>query len=289
MHGSGRALARPTPFAVRKAVEYAIQIARGLAAAHDKGIVHRDLKPENVFVTADGRVKILDFGLAKLIEAAPSLAGASQMPTANADTAAGTLLGTVGYMAPEQARGQPVDSRADVFAFGAILYEMLSGQRAFRGETAADTISAILDKEPPDLPIAERNIPPGLARIVDRCLEKNASARFQSAGDLAFALEGLSSSSGAAIGPTRRANRLERLAWPVAAVLGLTAAGALATLYFGRLAPEPGSVRFTVLPPRSGVSVRPRRSVAIRFAGWSSTGLYSRSSRNAALTVGAGT
>src|SRR5213594_4290999 len=137
----------------RKAIDYALQVAHGLAAAHEKGIVHRDLKPENVFITKDGRVKILDFGLAKLTEASVALAGAASLLTVPAETQPGMVLGTMGYMAPEQVRGQAADYRADIFAFGAILYEMLSGQRAFRGATAADTISAILDKDPPDLPV----------------------------------------------------------------------------------------------------------------------------------------
>lgn len=187
------------PIPARKAIAYALQIARGLGAAHARGIVHRDLKPENVMVTRDDRVKILDFGLAKT--AAPRMDG-SQLATQLADTPPGTVLGTFGYMAPEQVRGLAVDHRADMFAFGAVLYEMLSGQRAFRGETAADTMTAILTREPPDLDLEKLTIPPALDRIVRRCLEKTADLRFQSANDLAFALETLTTTSGAASGST---------------------------------------------------------------------------------------
>jgi eukaryotic-like serine/threonine-protein kinase len=176
--------------AVRKALDYALQIANGLAAAHEKGIIHRDLKPENLFITKDGRLKILDFGLAKLTQAESS--PHTSMPTATHGTEAGIVLGTAGYMSPEQVRGQALDPRSDIFSFGAILYEMLSGKRAFHGDTAADTMSSILKEDPPDLTETNRNISPALERIVHHCLEKNPEARFHAASDIAFDLGHLS-------------------------------------------------------------------------------------------------
>ena len=216
--------------AVRKAIDLAQQIAQGLAAAHARSIVHRDLKPANIFVTADGRAKILDFGLAKQTAAIDG--GLTTTGAGTPDTDPGQVLGTVGYMAPEQVRGQAVDARADLFAFGAVLYEMLAGRRAFQGESAADTISAILGKDPPDLVSApEHLIPPALHRIVARCLEKDAAARFQSAADLAFALQALTSdstSSGTGVvpvppAPARRAWR--EWAFGAAALAGVSLAG----------------------------------------------------------------
>jgi serine/threonine protein kinase len=180
------------PLPVRKAIDYGVQIADGLAAAHDKGIVHRDLKPENLFVTKDGRIKILDFGLAKLMQSQPDTDGTE--PTRTHGTDPGLVMGTVGYMSPEQVRGKTVDHRADIFAFGAILYEMLAGKRAFQRSTSADTMSAILNEDPPGISQIVRSTPPGLQRVVHRCLEKNPEQRFQSASDLAFALEALSDS-----------------------------------------------------------------------------------------------
>lgn len=178
------------PLSIRKAIDYALQVARGLAAAHEKGIVHRDLKPENLFITNDGRVKILDFGLAKLTR--PEMPRESgDAPTMQAATEPGVVMGTVGYMSPEQVRGKPADTRSDIFSFGAILYEMISGKRAFHGDSAADTMSAILKEDPQELSETGRNIPPGLERIVRHCLEKNPIQRFNSAGDLAFNLEAL--------------------------------------------------------------------------------------------------
>ena len=171
----------------RKAVELAAQVCAGLAAAHEKGIVHRDLKPENLFVTSDGHVKILDFGIAKL--AAPKVREGLEGPATEVDaTEAGMMLGTLGYMSPEQVRGLRCDHRTDIFAFGCVLYEMLSGKRAFSGETAADTITAILSKDPAPLDGPSSAVPPGLQGIVQRSLEKRSEDRFSSAHDLALAL-----------------------------------------------------------------------------------------------------
>jgi eukaryotic-like serine/threonine-protein kinase len=232
---------------LRNAVDVGRAIARGLAAAHAKGIVHRDLKPENVFLTADGGVKILDFGLAKLIGDGPD---AGEAATKLAETQPGVALGTLGYMAPEQLRGQVVDHRVDVFALGALVYEMVSGRRAFPGGTTADRVAAILGGEPPSLTATNRAISPALARIVSRCLEKDPASRFQSASDLAFALEGLSSPDA----PSDAAARIERRArrnWLPWAIAGLATAAAvvMSIASVWRTPAETRLLKTTVLPP----------------------------------------
>jgi eukaryotic-like serine/threonine-protein kinase len=231
------------PLPVRKAVDYADQIASGLAAAHEKGIVHRDVKPENLFLLRDGRVKILDFGLAKLrpdLEPAPRGPDGAAVSTA---TGAGVVLGTVGYMSPEQVKGEAADPRSDIFSFGVVLYEMLSGRRAFGGDTAAEVMTAILKDDPPEL--ANADIPPGLERVVRRCLEKRPEERFQSARDIAFALEAVS--AGAADTATRELPRFGRvvslLPWAIAAVA--VAAGAVAVRRSTTPA-APAPIRFSV-------------------------------------------
>ena len=243
-----------TGLPTRKAIDYAVQIANGLAAAHEKGIAHRDLKPENLFITNDGRIKILDFGLAKLTQTDAAPLSASVLPTTPPHTLAGVVLGTAGYMSPEQVRGLGADHRSDIFALGAILYEMLSGRRAFRGETTIDALSAILKEDPPDLPTGETQISPALVRIVDRCLEKNPAARFQSTRDLAFALEGLSSHSGTAqalpsIAPRR--TRREAFLWAAAAALLLTTLGLSTALYVASRPVEQFSVHALVPAPEN--------------------------------------
>ena len=239
----------PLPF--RKVVEIGVQVARGLTAAHDRGIIHRDLKPENLFCTNDGLTKILDFGLARQLAAA---AGSGATETVAA-TDPGTILGTVGYMAPEQVRGQAVDARTDLFALGAVLYEAASGARAFQRDTAADTITAILREDPPDISTSRIDFSPSFDRIVRHCLEKAPEDRFQTARDVAFALSSLSgsaSSSSSAVGlavpPEPRPGRFSGLRMAA----GLAIITALAGLAIGRwTAPAPASWRFQ---PKTQVS-----------------------------------
>ncbi len=257
----------------RKASDYAAQIAQGLAAAHDKNIIHRDLKPENVFITRDGRVKILDFGLAKLARvrgAKRDSAESDGLTLTGSPTEAGMVMGTAGYMAPEQVRGAAIDSRTDIFAFGAVLYEMLSGKRAFRRDTAAETMTAILKEEPPELSEMDHPVAPGLERIVRRCLEKQPEQRFQSAKDLAFALEALTGTTSKTAANAAIAVGAERPRWlgfvAIAAVVGVAIGAAIAWF----LHPAPASP-----PTFERVSFRRGEVIRGRFAPDGKTVLYS--------------
>ena len=226
------------PIPVRKSVEYAQQIAHGLAAAHERGIVHRDLKPENVFLTKDGHVKLLDFGLAKSTANAAE-AGSPEGATIASVTQAGMVMGTAGYMAPEQVRAGAVDHRADIFSFGAVLYEMLSGKKAFTGESSVETMNAILKEDPPELEVTALKVSPGLDRIVRHCLEKNPDDRFQSARDLTFALGALSGSESSMSRVTGVPMQRRWSAWLPWVVAALAIIAAVTIL----LRPAPGKVR----------------------------------------------
>ena len=249
---------RAGPLASRKALEYALQIANGLAAAHAKGVVHRDLKPDNIFITDAGFVKILDFGLAKLVTPLGDPEDQTDVATRKVQTDPGAVMGTVGYMAPEQVHGRSVDHRADIFSFGAVFYEMLSGRRAFHGDSAIETLNAILKQDPEDLTSTNPNIAPALERVVLHCLEKKPERRFQSANDVAFALDSLSSVSSLSsqqrtvtdsVGPARSWSR-ERIIWLAACVVLLGIAAALAFSLFRRPEAKTHAVELAISVPQ---------------------------------------
>jgi len=215
----------------RKAVDFAVQIAEGLAAAHEKGIVHRDMKPENIFVTHEGRAKLLDFGLAK--SSGPAVISGSQTLSIGRHTDPGTVMGTVWYMSPEQVRGEAADHRSDIFSFGVVLYEMLAGRKAFARNTASDTLAAILRDDPPEIPANGSGSSPALQRIVQHCLEKKPGERFQSARDIAFALQALSDSA-VASGPSVAVTHRVRWPWLAAVAVAVVAAALALGVAFGR-------------------------------------------------------
>ena len=248
----------PGKLSISQALAYAAQIASGLIAAHEKGIVHRDLKPENLFITGDGRVKILDFGLAKLTYPKLRPGIDDEASTIFAKTEPGVIMGTVGYMSPEQVRGEDADYRSDLFAFGAILYEMLTGKRAFEGKSAVETMNSILKDDPLSVTPPNHDLSPALERVMRHCLEKQRDKRFQSTNDLSFAIETLAAPSGANLTApveapaltivTRRATR-ERLGWIVAAIFLAATLAALASPYFRHPQVEVHAVRSFILPP----------------------------------------
>lgn len=242
----------------RKLVEYALEIAKGLAAAHEKGIVHRDLKPENIFITRDDRVKVLDFGLAKQAPVTTDAQDATM--TAPVPTTPGTVMGTAGYMSPEQVRGHHLDHRSDILSFGAVLYEMASGKRAFHGDSSVETMNAILKEDVPEISTSSAQVSPGLERIIRRCLEKKPERRFQSAADLAFALEAMSTTSSISQAASTPASVVKKpqLTWIVATAITLVLLAA-ALLWFLQ---RPGSKSANFVQ----ISFRPAYIRTARFA-----------------------
>ncbi len=263
-----RLLAGPLPF--HRVIDFAMQIVRGLMAAHEKRIVHRDLKPENIFITNEGRVKILDFGVAKLAQPEQN---ADSSEAATLMTTSGVVLGTVGYMSPEQVRGQALDHRSDLFSFGAILFEMLTGKRAFQGPTTADTISAVLKEEPQDLWQINPNLPPATAHILRHCLEKRPEERFQTTRDLLFdlgTLSGLTATSGTrAQGMVAESNVRRKFLWT--ALAGIVLLGALGLgLFLGESKEHP-------LPAYHQITFRRGAVWSARFTSDANTIVYSAS------------
>jgi serine/threonine protein kinase len=264
-----RELIGVTALSPRKAIEYAVQIAHGLAAAHEKGIIHRDLKPDNIFICRDDRVKVFDFGLAKLFQASDDRQGQTDVPTRKVHTDPGTVMGTVGYMSPEQVRGQSVDQRSDIFSFGAVLYEMLTSRRAFQRDSAVETLNAILKDEPIDLTETSSRINPALDKIVRRCLEKRPERRFHSAHDLGFALEALTAPSDSSLRTVTSATPVQDhapsgipgllrnswVAWAIAGISVLLLLG-LGWMYAKRPSTNDARVmRLSILPPEKATLI----------------------------------
>ena len=259
-----------SPLPLSKELDYAAQLGRGLAAAHEQGVVHRDLKPDNVFVTRDGQVKLLDFGLATDPDAESADA------STHFHTEQGTLLGTVGYMSPEQASGKPADARSDIFSFGCVLFELLSGRRAFKRESRVETLNAILKEHPPDVTSLRPDTPVALDRVVRRCLEKSPASRFQSARDLVFALETLAVSSDATPAPST--GRLSRRArWTTAALLAAVVVAGAGILWWGlprsQPPPQPAATPAPAPDPRRLLAVLPFENVTSNGPGYFAAGM----------------
>jgi eukaryotic-like serine/threonine-protein kinase len=278
------------PLPPRKVVEFGVAIAGALAAAHARGIVHRDLKPENLFLTRDGRVKILDFGIAKLTQ--PDYEQPAGAQTITIMTDVGTAVGTLGYMAPEQMKGQPVDHRADIFALGAVLHEMVAGAPAFRRDSRIATVNALLESDPPALP---DTVTPAIRRIIGRCLEKDPDERFQSARDLAFALSALSDTM-PVTEAARRTGGAVKIDWRIAALAVLvaaTAVGALTLRVRSNASIPPRATKHFLFQPRTApggsvVAVSPDGQ-RLAFAGGAPRLLHIRAMDAIEATAVAGT